>query len=205
MNDRTLVLASSSPFRRAILDKLHLPYHVAKPDIDESARPHENPETLVKRLAEQKARAAAHAEHQFKEAVIIGSDQVAVCDGDVLGKPHTADKAVAQLQSFVGKTVTFMTGLCVYDGKTDCADVVCVPFHVNFRSDLTIGELKRYVALEQPLNCAGSFKSEGLGISLFESLHGDDPNTLIGLPSIELLRMLRKHHINPLASDNSLA
>jgi len=205
MSKRTLVLGSSSPFRRAILDKLHLDYQVAKPDIDETPLADEAPQTLVARLAEQKARAVAKQNPDFADAIIIGSDQVAVCDGDILGKPHSTAKAVAQLQRFVGKTVVFLTGLCVYDARTDKADVICVPFSVKFRNDLTTAELQQYVELEQPLNCAGSFKSEGLGISLFDSLIGDDPNTLIGLPCIELLRMLRKHQINPLAGDNSLA
>lgn len=205
MNKRTLVLGSSSPFRRAILDKLHLDYQVAKPDIDETAAAGETPEQLVKRLAEQKARAVAAQQSTWADAIIIGSDQVAVCDGDILGKPHTVENAVAQLQRFIGKTVVFLTGLCVYDAREDSADVICVPYSVTFRDDLTLTEIQRYVALEQPLNCAGSFKSEGLGISLFTALNGDDPNSLIGLPSIELLRMLRKHQINPLAGDNSLA
>ena len=204
MNNRNLVLASSSPYRRAILDKLHLSYEVAKPAIDETRLADESPVQLVKRLAQQKAAAVAQ-QSAYSDALIIGSDQVAVCDGDILGKPHTMQNAVAQLTGFVGKTVTFMTGLCLYDARTQQADVICVPFEVVFRADLTEAELQQYVQLEQPLNCAGSFKSEGLGISLFKALRGDDPNSLIGLPSIELLRMLRKHHINPLAGDNSLA
>lgn len=202
---RTLVLASSSPYRRAILDKLHLTYQVCKPEIDEQARPQETAEQLVKRLATEKAKAVVQRQPQFADAVVIGSDQVALCDNEILGKPHNETNAVAQLQRFVGKTVTFLTGLCVYDAANDSCDVVCVPFYVHFRDDLSDAELRRYVELEQPLNCAGSFKSEGLGISLFKSLQGDDPNTLIGLPSIELLRMLRRLHINPLAGDNSLA
>ena len=202
---RTLVLASSSPYRRAILDKLHLNYQVCKPEIDEQARPQETAEQLVKRLATEKAKAVVQRQPQFADAVVIGSDQVALCDNEILVKPHNETNAVAQLQRFVGKTVTFLTGLCVYDATNDSCDVVCVPFYVHFRDDLSDAELRRYVELEQPLNCAGSFKSEGLGISLFKSLQGDDPNTLIGLPSIELLRMLRRLHINPLAGDNSLA
>ena len=205
MNNRTLVLGSSSPYRQTILDRLQLTYQVAKPDIDESPLTDETPHALVKRLAEAKARAVAVANSQFADALIIGSDQVALCDGDILGKPYTASKAIEQLQRFVGKTITFLTGLCLYDAANDQCQVSCVPFEVNFRDDLSHAELVRYVELEQPLNCAGSFKSEGLGISLFKSLRGDDPNTLIGLPSIELLKMLRQHHINPLASDNSLA
>lgn len=201
MSQRNLVLASSSPYRRAILDTLNLTYSVCKPDIDETQLAQEKASELVVRLAEEKAKAVAERETTDQTALIIGSDQVAVCDQQILGKPHTHDNAVRQLQQFVGKTVTFYTGLALYDVERKSADTVCVPFYVSFRDDLTRAELQRYVELEQPLNCAGSFKSEGLGISLFKSLQGDDPNTLIGLPSIELLKMLRKHGINPLASD----
>lgn len=202
MNRPLLVLASSSPYRREVLDKLQLRYDVFKPSIDETALPDEAPDSLVKRLATEKAQAVAQQRQFEKEALIIGSDQVAVCDGHILGKPHTESNAQQQLQQFVGKTVTFYTGLCVYNSKTQVADVIVVPFDVIFRDDLSAEEIRAYIKLEQPLNCAGSFKSEGLGISLFKALKGDDPNTLIGLPSIELLNMLRKQGINPLANDN---
>ncbi|MGM0481203.1 MAG: Maf family protein [Pseudomonadota bacterium] len=205
MAQLSLVLASSSPYRRAVLDKLGLSYQVCKPDIDESRKAQESPEQLVQRLAEMKARAVVDREPEFANALIIGSDQVALSEQQILGKPLTAERAVEQLSQFVGKTVTFLTGLCLYDARSDTAETVCVPFDVSFRSDLSRAELARYVQLEQPLNCAGSFKSEGLGISLFTGLYGNDPNTLIGLPSIELLKMLRKHGVNPLASDNPLA
>ncbi|MGM0905497.1 MAG: Maf family protein [Pseudomonadota bacterium] len=191
-----LILGSGSKYRREILDKLHLKYEVVKPDIDESAIASESPQQLVGRLAEAKARAVEEL-MTHEHAVIIGSDQVAVCDGHILGKPGNAENAVKQLLGFVGKTVTFYTGLAVLNTATEQCEVRVEPFNVEFRH-LTEKEIERYVELEKPLDCAGSFKSEGLGISLFDSLKGNDPNTLIGLPAIALLDMLRTHKINPL-------
>ncbi|WP_068545222.1 Maf family protein [Thalassotalea crassostreae] len=182
-----LVLGSTSPFRKALLEKLNVPFDCAKPNIDETAIDGETPEQLVARLAEQKAKAVAE---QFPEGLIIGSDQVAVCDGNILGKPHTFENGVKQLTSFSGKSVTFLTGLCLYNAITDKAQVIVEPFHVSFR-ELTIDEISHYLHAEQPYNCAGSFKSEGLGICLFESLNGDDPNSLIGLPLIRLHQLLK--------------
>jgi MAF protein len=191
-----LILGSGSKYRREILDKLHLKYEVVKPDIDESAIDFESPQQLVGRLAEAKARAVEEL-MTHENAVIIGSDQVAVCDGQILGKPGNTENAVKQLLGFVGKTVTFYTGLAVLNTATEQCEVRVEPFNVEFRH-LTEKEIERYVELEKPLDCAGSFKSEGLGISLFNSLKGNDPNTLIGLPAIALLDMLRTHKINPL-------
>ncbi|KPD22579.1 Maf family protein [Idiomarina abyssalis] len=191
-----LILGSGSKYRREILDKLHLKYEVVKPDIDESAITSESPQQLVGRLAEAKARAVEKL-MAHKQAVIIGSDQVAVCDGQILGKPGNAENAVKQLLGFVGKTVTFYTGLAVLNTATEECEVRVEPFNVEFRH-LSENEIERYVELEEPFDCAGSFKSEGLGISLFNSLKGNDPNTLIGLPAIALLDMLRTHKINPL-------
>lgn len=191
-----LILGSGSKYRREILDKLHLKYEVVKPDIDESAITSESPQQLVGRLAEAKARAVEKL-MAHKQAVIIGSDQVAVCDGQILGKPGNAENAVKQLLGFVGKTVTFYTGLAVLNTATEQCEVRVEPFNVEFRH-LSENEIERYVELEKPFDCAGSFKSEGLGISLFNSLKGNDPNTLIGLPAITLLDMLRTHKINPL-------
>lgn len=182
-----LVLGSTSPFRKALLEKFNVPFECAKPNIDETAFDGETPEQLVARLAEQKAKAVAD---QFPQGLIIGSDQVAVCDGNILGKPHTFENGVKQLTSFSGKTVTFLTGLCLYNASTDKAQVIVEPFHVSFR-ELTIDEISHYLRAEQPYNCAGSFKSEGLGICLFDSLNGDDPNTLIGLPLIRLHQLLK--------------
>ncbi|MEJ2362375.1 MAG: Maf family nucleotide pyrophosphatase [Gammaproteobacteria bacterium] len=181
-----LVLASTSPYRKALLEKLHLAFDVAAPDVDESPRPGESPEQLVARLAEAKAQSLAD---QFDNALIIGSDQVAVVDGKIAGKPGNHENAVAQLKRASGKRVTFLTGLCVYNTLSKRSQVEVVPFSVIFRR-LTDKQIENYLQQEQPYNCAGSFKSEGLGIALFERLEGDDPNTLIGLPLIRLIRML---------------
>jgi len=182
-----LVLGSTSPFRRQILEKLQIPFDTAAPDIDESALPDETPQALVLRLAEQKAKAVAS---EFNNHLIIGSDQVAVLDGEVLGKPGSHEKAMAQLQAASGKAVRFLTGLCLYNSHTGNIQSEVVPFDVVFRT-LTTSEIDNYLRKEEPYNCAGSFKSEALGIALFEKLQGDDPNTLIGLPLIRLLAMLR--------------
>jgi MAF protein len=183
---RHLVLASTSPFRRELLNRLGLAFETAAPDIDETRRPGEPPQTLVTRLAEAKARAVAAG---FPTSVIIGSDQVA-CIGDaVLGKPGTRDRAIAQLQRASGGTVVFFTGLCVLDAASGKARTVVEPFRVHFRR-LDAEQITRYVDREEPFNCAGSFKSEGLGIALFRRLEGDDPNALVGLPLIRLTEML---------------
>ncbi len=187
-----IVLASTSPFRRELLGKLGLPFESASPDIDESAHPGETPEQLVARLAEEKARAVA-AKHP--QALIIGSDQVAVNDGEILGKPGGHEKAQEQLRAASGKTVCFLTGLCLYNSATGHAQVVVEPFEVVFRP-LDEAQIENYLRAEQPYNCAGSFKSEGLGIALFERLNGDDPNSLIGLPLIRLIRMLEQEGVN---------
>ena len=168
------------------MEKLQLRFEIAAPATDESVLPDENPEQLVARLAEAKAKAVAG---QYSHALIIGSDQVAVMDGKIVGKPGTHAKAVAQLNRASGKRVIFLTGLCLYNTVSQCAQVEVVPFSVIFR-DLTAAQIEHYLQREQPYNCAGSFKSEGLGIALFERLEGDDPNTLIGLPLIRLIRML---------------
>ncbi|WP_455202370.1 Maf family protein, partial [Kaarinaea lacus] len=128
-------------------------------------------------------------------ALIIGSDQVAVLNKQILGKPHTHDNAVQQLKAASGKRIEFLTGLCLYNSATQQAQVACVPFTVHFRQ-LDDDQIERYLKQDQPYNSAGSFKSEGLGISLFEKLEGDDPNTLVGLPLIELVRMLKNEGID---------
>lgn len=181
-----LVLGSTSPFRRQLLEKLGLPFDTAAPETDETAQPGESPEQLVARLAEAKARAVAS---YYPGALIIGSDQVAVNGGEILGKPHTHEKAMAQLRSASGKHVRFLTGLCLYNAASNHAQVEVVPFNVVFR-ELSDEMIDNYLKAEQPYNCAGSFKSEAMGIALFERLEGDDPNTLIGLPLIRLVRML---------------
>ena len=181
-----LVLGSTSPFRRALLEKLGLPFTTVAPEVDESHRPGETPETLVKRLAEAKARAAAAGRPR---SLVIGSDQVACIDGDILGKPGNRENAIAQLERAAGRVVTFYTGLCLYNSAEDRAQVLCEPFRVHFRR-LAREQIARYVDAEQPFNCAGSFKSEGYGITLFERLEGDDPNSLVGLPLIRLVELL---------------
>lgn len=194
MTRPTLVLASTSPFRRMLLDKLRLPYQTCKPDVDETPEPEESPERLVQRLAEMKARAGAR---QFPEGLIIGSDQVAVIDDKILGKPGGQQQAVQQLRQASGRVVTFLTGLCLYDAGNDKTQTDVVPFRVHFR-DLTAQQIEHYVAVEQPYQCAGSFKSEAFGITLFKKLEGDDPNALIGLPLIRLTEMLEQAGCPPL-------
>ncbi len=161
-----ILLASSSPFRRELLGKLHLEFSHQSPDIDESRQDGESPTELVMRLGREKATALA-AEHP--NTLIIGSDQVAVLGDKVLGKPGTREKAIEQLSAASGQRVTFLTGLCLLNTATGRTQTACEPFHVQFRT-LTREQIERYVDLEQPLNCAGSFKSEGLGIVLFKSL-----------------------------------
>lgn len=183
----SLVLGSTSPFRRQLLGKLGLPFEVAAPDIDE--RPHENetPVDLVRRLSREKALAVAKA---FPQHLIIASDQVAVIDNHILGKPGTHENALQQLKSASGKTVEFLTGLCLYNSKSEHLQLDVVPFRVIFR-ELSEAEIEQYLQREKPYNCAGSFKSEGLGIALFQRLEGDDPNSLVGLPLIRLIDMLK--------------
>lgn len=191
---KTLVLGSTSPFRKNILEKLNLPFECAKPDIDETAFSNETPQALVERLAIEKAKAVTN---EFPNALIIGSDQVALCDGEILGKPHNFDNGVKQLTKFSNKSVVFYTGLCVYDSENNTAKSIVEPFTVHFK-ELTHQEIENYLKAEQPYNCAGSFKSEGLGICLFKKLEGDDPNTLIGLPLIRLVALLKQHGLNVL-------
>ena len=181
-----LILGSSSPFRRELLDRLGLDYECDSPEIDESRLEGESAEALVVRLAEAKARAVAE---RHSDALIIGSDQVAVLGEQILGKPGSHDKAVEQLTQASGQFVTFHTGLCLYDSRHDTSQIVHEPFAVQFRK-LTDSQIENYLQREQPYNCAGSFKSEGLGIALFERMEGEDPNALIGLPLIRLVSML---------------
>ena len=181
-----LVLASSSPYRRALLERLRLPFDCQAPEIDESPQPGESPEQLVCRLAGEKSRALAS---RYDQHLIIGSDQVAALDGQPLGKPHTFERAREQLRSASGASVTFYTGLCLHNSQSGHTQTACVPFTVHFRP-LDDACIERYLRLEQPYDCAGSFKSEGLGISLFRSTSGEDATSLIGLPLIRLVDML---------------
>ena len=189
MPQKQLVLASTSPFRRELLGRLGLSFEVANPETDETPLPGESPTATALRLSEAKARAVAQ---QYPEALIIGSDQVAVMDGRVFGKPGTHAKAVEQLRTLSGKTVNFYTGLCEKKKKTGEAEVCGVPTLVGFR-ELGDAEIENYLRREPAYNCAGSAKSEGLGIALLSQIHGDDPNALVGLPLIALCELLRKH------------
>lgn len=190
----SLILASTSPFRQALLSKLGLPFLCAAPHTDETPQPGEAANALVQRLALAKARAVAA---DYPDCWIIGSDQVCVLDGQITGKPHTEENARRQLAAASGKAITFYTGLALIQPQTGQQFLCCEPFTVHFRT-LSTADIAGYVAKEQPLQCAGSFKSEGLGICLFERLEGRDPNTLIGLPLIALNGMLREAGINPL-------
>jgi len=181
-----LVLASSSPYRRELLTRLRLPFTWSAPQIDETPQPNEDADALVRRLSLEKAQAlsATHPQH-----LIIGSDQVAVLGTQILGKPHTLERARKQLLAASGNSVTFLTGLTLLNSATGQQQTDCVPFTVHFRP-LSEAQIMRYLSAEQPFDCAGSFKAEGLGISLFRSTEGSDSNSLIGLPLIRLVDML---------------
>jgi MAF protein len=181
-----LLLASSSPYRRELLARLRVPFTCCSPDIDESRRPEEPAIELVQRLAREKAQALADS---HPDQLIIGSDQVAVLNGQILGKPHTFERALEQLSAASGASVTFLTGLALLNSRTGHCQVDCVPFTVHMR-DLDQASLERYLRAEQPYDCAGSFKAEGLGVSLFRSTEGSDATSLIGLPLIRLIDML---------------
>lgn len=189
-----IVLASTSPYRRELLEKLGMPFITAAPQVDETPIPGEDARHLVMRLAQAKAQALSP---EYPNHLIIGSDQVCVLEGKIVGKPHTEEKAVEQLLIARNSIVTFYTGLALYNSPAGNLQVICEPFDVHFRH-LSEQEIRNYVRKEQPLQCAGSFKSEGLGITLFERLSGKDPNTLVGLPLISLGEMLRNEGVNPL-------
>ncbi|MBD8707045.1 septum formation inhibitor Maf [Pseudomonas sp. CFBP 13711] len=186
-----LLLASSSPYRRELLDRLRLPFVCASPDIDESRRPNEPAIDLVTRLAREKAMALAE---RFPDHLIIGSDQVAVLGEQILGKPHTFERALEQLKESSGNSVSFLTGLALFNSRTGQCQVDCVPFTVHMRQ-LDEARISRYLHAEQPYDCAGSFKAEGLGVSLFRSTEGADATSLIGLPLIRLVDMLMNEGI----------
>ncbi|WP_166265442.1 Maf family protein [Marinobacter caseinilyticus] len=188
MPQKPIVLASSSQYRKTLLARLGLPFHCASPNIDERAYPGEHPRPLVTRLAEEKARALSA---QFPDHWIIGSDQVAATPNQIiLTKPGDHDAGAAQLRLCSGNTVTFYTGLALFDSGMGKLQSTCELFQVQFRT-LSDAEIEHYLRIEQPYDCAGSFKMEGLGITLFESLEGRDPNSLIGLPLIALNAMFR--------------
>jgi septum formation protein len=184
---RSVVLGSTSPYRRELMQRLGLPFEVLAPGVDEAPEPGEVPAALAQRLALAKARAVAR---QRPDAVVIGSDQVADLNGEPLGKPGTHERAVAQLRRMRGQTVVFQTALAVVclDSGFEASDLA--PVRVRFR-DLDDAEIERYLRAEQPYDCAGSAKSEGLGIALLERIDSDDPTALVGLPLIRTCRLLR--------------
>jgi len=197
----SLILASSSPFRKELLAKLGLEFSVHAPDIDESQQVGETPKQLVYRLAQEKA----HEVAKTQSGLIIASDQVATlssgthADDAILTKPHNHENAVRQLQQSSGNTVTFLTSLSLLNTNTGNIQTIVESFKVVFRT-LSAEQIDNYLKKEQPYNCAGSFKSEALGISLFERLEGDDPNTLVGLPLIQLIKMLENEGVDILAN-----
>ncbi len=181
-----LILASTSRYRRELLERLRLPFHVARPDVDERPLAGEAPPALAQRLARAKALTIAS---QHPESWIIGSDQVAALESQALGKPGTRENAVSQLSAMSGREIRFHTAVCLARGADvlEAMDTTLVRFRV-----LGADEIARYVDAEQPLDCAGSFKSEGLGIALFEQIESRDPTALVGLPLIALSKMLRE-------------
>jgi septum formation protein len=184
---RPLVLGSTSRYRRELLQRLGLPFEVAAPDVDETPQPGEPPAALARRLALAKARAVAR---RFPQAIVIGSDQVADLDGEPLGKPGDHARATAQLRRMRGRDVVFQTALAVVCEASGYVGEDLAPVHVRFRA-LGDDEIERYLRAEQPYDCAGSAKSEGLGIALLESIGNDDPTALVGLPLIRTCRLLR--------------
>ncbi|HEY4297448.1 MAG TPA: Maf-like protein [Paraburkholderia sp.] len=184
-----LILASSSPYRRELLERLRVPFDVVVPAIDETPRAGETPEATALRLAEAKARAVAGGLSDSEGALVIGSDQVATYDGLQIGKPGSHENALAQLQAMRGREVLFHSALCLFDSASGTAQTVDVITRVQFRH-LPDAALEAYLQAETPYDVAGSAKSEGLGIALLEAIHSDDPTALVGLPLIALSRML---------------
>ena len=191
MNSQLLVLASTSVYRSELLKRLQLPFETAAPEVDETALPGESAHATSARLAQLKARAVAAA---YPDALIIGSDQVALLEGRQLGKPLTHDNAVRQLRAMRGKTTRFYTAVALLNGRTGSMQTEIAENHVTLR-DLSDAEIEGYLLKEQPYHCAGSAKSEGLGIALMSRMTGDDPNALIGLPLILLVDMLRRENV----------
>jgi len=191
VNMPRLVLASTSPYRRELLGRLHLPFEVSAPETDETPLPGEAPATTAERLAVAKAAAVVES---FPDALIIGSDQVAFCGNQRYGKPGTRDNARLQLRSLAGKIAVFHTGLCLLNAQSGRRHVRGVATEVRFR-ELSDEEIERYINNEDALNCSGSARSEGLGISLLEWMRSDDPTALVGLPLIALAEILRAEGI----------
>lgn len=188
-NHPPLILASTSRYRRELLARLHIPFEVAAPGVDEAERPSESPADRAERLALEKAQAVAKGR---LAGLIIGSDQVAALGSLILDKPGNFERAFDQLQRARGKEVVFHTAVAVVDASTGAADVLRVPYIVQFRQS-SDAEITRYLRTEEPYDCAASAKAEGLGIALIQSMRGDDPTALIGLPLIAVAAMLRRH------------
>lgn len=188
MPEYKLILASSSIYRRELLERLQIPFSVISPEIDETPLPNESPEATALRLAQEKARKIGQVQ---PDSLIIGCDQVATLDSAQLGKPLTHDNAARQLHMMRGRTVTFYSALCLFNSSTGNMQAQVIPYEVKFRS-LSDEQIENYLLKEQPYHCAGSAKSEGLGIALIEWMRGDDPNALIGLPLIALTSMLER-------------
>ena len=191
MNSQLFVLASTSIYRSELLQRLQLPFETAAPEVDETPLPGESARATSLRLAQEKARAVATA---YPDALIIGSDQVALLDGQQIGKPLTHDNAFRQLRAMRGKTTIFYTALALLNSKTGRMQTEVAENHVTLR-DLSDAEIEGYLLKEQPYHCAGSAKSEGLGIALMSRMTGDDPNALVGLPLILLTEMLRRENV----------
>ena len=185
---RSLVLASTSAYRRSLLERLHLAFETARPQVEESRQPDEPPEAMAERLAVAKA---ADVARHYPDSLIIGSDQCAAVGERILGKPGGHARAREQLQALSGQRVVFHTGLCLIDSASGRQWQGVVPYSVLFR-ELETAEIERYLQLEKPYDCSGSFKSEGLGVVLFRRMEGDDPTALIGLPLILLCSWLRE-------------
>ncbi len=194
MKNKPLILASSSIYRQQLLQRLRLPFTAVSPDIDETPRPAEHAADTASRLAEQKARALAG---RFPDALIIGSDQVAILNGEAISKPGNHANAVQQLTAASGRSVYFHTALCLLNSGSAEVQTKIASNEVKFRR-LTAEQIERYLRAEKPYDCAGSAKCEGLGIALIESIRGDDPNALIGLPLIELTTMLMRAGVSVL-------
>ncbi len=187
ISNRKLILGSTSAYRRELLSRLQVPFSVESPHVDETPLPGEHPAALARRLALAKAQAVAQ---RFPDCVVIGSDQVADLDGQALGKPGTHERAVAQLRQMRGKTVIFQTAVAVVCQQSGFCQQALAPVKVTFRA-LDDDEIEAYLRAEQPYDCAGSAKSEGLGITLLQSIENDDPTALVGLPLIRTSQMLR--------------
>ncbi len=192
---RKLILGSTSPYRRELMQRLHTPFETAAPDIDETRLEGESARQMVLRLSLEKAQAVAAL---YPDALIIGSDQCAVLHDQVIGKPGNHENAVKQLQNSSGQMVSFLTGLCLYDSRDGSYQLDVVPFAVHFR-ELSDAEIDCYLRKDQPYNCAGSFRSESLGITLFKQMRGTDPTALMGLPLIRLSEMLKQAGVDLLA------